>query len=143
VPGAVRGEAVRSAPPLPGYLAVAAFAVLCATAVLLWRLPPWVPAVYLALSAVTAVVYAVDKRAARARTHRVSENTLHVLALAGGWPGAVVAQQGLRHKTGRRKRAGVRRAGDTGRCSGGRLEASCRSPGKAQGLRGFPCFRLP
>lgn len=102
MPGAVRGEAVRSAPPLPGYLAVAAFAVLCATAVLLWRLPPWVPAVYLALSAVTAVVYAVDKRAARARTHRVSENTLHVLALAGGWPGAVVAQQGLRHKTAKR-----------------------------------------
>jgi len=58
--------------------------------------------VYLALSAVTAVVYAVDKRAARARTHRVSENTLHVLALAGGWPGAVVAQQGLRHKTAKR-----------------------------------------
>jgi len=93
---------VRSAPPLPGYLAVAAFGVLSATAVLLWELPLWVPAVYLVVSAVTAVVYAVDKRAARAGRHRVSENALHLLALAGGWPGAVLAQQGLRHKTAKR-----------------------------------------
>jgi len=93
---------VLSAPPLPGYLAVAAFGALSATAVLLWGLPLWVPAVYLVVSAVTAVVYAVDKRAARAGRHRVSENALHLLALAGGWPGAVIAQQGLRHKTAKR-----------------------------------------
>ena len=94
--------AVRSAPPLPGYLAVVAFGALSTSAVLLWGLPLWVPAVYLVVSAVTAVVYAVDKRAARAGRHRVSENALHLLALAGGWPGAVIAQQGLRHKTAKR-----------------------------------------
>jgi uncharacterized membrane protein YsdA (DUF1294 family) len=98
----MRAVAVRSAPPLPGYLVVAGFALLCAAAMLLWRLPAWVPAVYVALSLITAVVYAVDKRAARVGTRRVSENALHLLAISGGWPGAVVAQQRLRHKTAKR-----------------------------------------
>jgi uncharacterized membrane protein YsdA (DUF1294 family) len=30
---------------------------------------------------------------------RVSESTLHTLSLVGGWPGALVAQQMLRHKS--------------------------------------------
>jgi uncharacterized membrane protein YsdA (DUF1294 family) len=29
----------------------------------------------------------------------VSESTLHTLSLVGGWPGALVAQQVLRHKS--------------------------------------------
>jgi uncharacterized membrane protein YsdA (DUF1294 family) len=29
----------------------------------------------------------------------MQESTLHLLALAGGWPGALVAQQKLRHKS--------------------------------------------
>jgi uncharacterized membrane protein YsdA (DUF1294 family) len=54
---------------------------------------------YAGLSAVTFVVYAVDKRAARAGGQRVAESTLHLVAVAGGWPGALLAQQSLRHKT--------------------------------------------
>jgi uncharacterized membrane protein YsdA (DUF1294 family) len=44
-------------------------------------------------------VYAVDKSAAAAGRWRISENTLLLLGVLGGWPGAIVAQQTLRHKT--------------------------------------------
>lgn len=54
---------------------------------------------YLLMSAVTFLVYALDKRAARRGAWRVRESTLHSLALLGGWPGAIAAQQLLRHKT--------------------------------------------
>ena len=54
---------------------------------------------YLILSALTFMTYAFDKSAARAGRWRTPENTLHVLSLAGGWPGALLAQQLLRHKT--------------------------------------------
>lgn len=51
------------------------------------------------LSAVTFMAYGMDKRAARRGTWRTSERTLHLLSLAGGWPGALVAQMLLRHKS--------------------------------------------
>ena len=44
-------------------------------------------------------MYAVDKSAARKGAWRTQESTLHLLSLAGGWPGALVAQQKLRHKS--------------------------------------------
>jgi uncharacterized membrane protein YsdA (DUF1294 family) len=40
-----------------------------------------------------------DKRAAIRRTWRVPESSLHLAELCGGWPGAYVAQQTMRHKT--------------------------------------------
>lgn len=43
--------------------------------------------------------YARDKAAARARGRRTPERTLLLLGLAGGWPGALLAQTWLRHKT--------------------------------------------
>jgi uncharacterized membrane protein YsdA (DUF1294 family) len=91
-----------AAPALPGYLVLAAFAVLFAVALLAWTLPPLVLVIYVLASALTFVAYAVDKRAARTGRRRVSENTLHLFALACGWPGAIVAQQTLRHKTAKR-----------------------------------------
>ena len=60
-------------------------------------LPVWL--LYLGLSLVTFVVYWMDKSAAQSDHSRTPENTLHLLAVLGGWPGAMIAQQVLRHKS--------------------------------------------
>lgn len=51
------------------------------------------------LSLVTLVAYAADKSAAKKGAWRTPERTLHVLSLAGGWPGALLGQHWFRHKT--------------------------------------------
>lgn len=65
----------------------------------LGRPPRWVLPAYLGLSVMTFLAYAIDKSAAQRGAWRISEQTLHLLALAGGWPGALLAQQKLRHKS--------------------------------------------
>ncbi|WP_426100396.1 DUF1294 domain-containing protein [Massilia sp. TSP1-1-2] len=80
-------------------LALVIFAVIFAAAVHLWALPPLVGALYLVASLVCFAMYALDKSAAKAGRWRTSENTLLLLGLACGWPGAVVAQKLLRHKS--------------------------------------------
>ena len=57
---------------------------------------------YLAANLVTFLVYAVDKSAAVNGSRRIREHTLHLLALIGGWPGALIAQKLLRHKSNKR-----------------------------------------
>ena len=54
--------------------------------------------IYLGVSITTFIVYAFDKSKAQRGAWRTSESTLHILALFGGWPGAAIAQQTLRHK---------------------------------------------
>ena len=81
------------------------FALLCALPLLgslLFglRAVSWVPmAAYGVVSVVTFLLYWSDKRKARADAWRTPENVLHALELAGGWPGALLAQQLFRHKT--------------------------------------------
>ncbi|MCU7816091.1 MAG: cold shock and DUF1294 domain-containing protein [Candidatus Thiodiazotropha sp. (ex Rostrolucina anterorostrata)] len=75
------------------------FLVIVGVAVTTSKIPPLILAVYLILSLLTFIVYAVDKSAAKEGAWRTPESTLHLLSLAGGWPGAVVAQQKLRHKS--------------------------------------------
>ena len=67
----------------------------------LWsdRLPLWTVGALVAVNLLTFWTYTTDKQAAVAGTRRVSENQLHLLSLLGGWPGAWLAQQVLRHKT--------------------------------------------
>jgi len=55
-------------------------------------------AAYASMSLLAFLLYAADKRRAARREWRISEATLHLVELLGGWPGAAVAQQVLRHK---------------------------------------------
>ena len=66
------------------------------------RVPSWAFVLYLAMSLITYVFYYCDKSAAQKGAWRTPENTLHLLALFGGWPGALVAQQAFRHKSKKR-----------------------------------------
>jgi len=71
---------------------------------LLWAvwqslLPWWVLPASFVLSLLTFWMYWVDKRAAQTGQWRTPESTLQLLALAGGWPGAWLAQLALRHKS--------------------------------------------
>lgn len=61
----------------------------------------FVPALvwYVLISLVTLGVYVKDKRAAKTGQWRTPETTLHLLSLAGGWPGALMAQRFVQHKS--------------------------------------------
>ena len=58
---------------------------------------------YIGLSVITFIAYAFDKSKAKRGAWRTPENTLHLFALIGGWPGAAIAQQILRHKSKKRE----------------------------------------
>jgi len=78
---------------------VAAFHAFVAAATIMGKLPVAVLVLYLVGSVIAYVAYAVDKSAAKHGQWRTNENTLHLLSLIGGWPGALVAQKRLRHKS--------------------------------------------
>lgn len=75
------------------------FAAVFAGAVYLWQMPAAVAAVYVLGSCICFGMYALDKAAAKAGRWRTSENTLLFWGLACGWPGAIVAQKLMRHKS--------------------------------------------
>lgn len=83
---------------LPRRAIALVFLAAVVTVAVLWRWPLWLAAVYPVLSGVTFAIYWRDKRAAQREQRRTPENTLQVLALFGGWPGALLAQGILRHK---------------------------------------------
>jgi len=56
-------------------------------------------AVVLVMSIVCFTAYGLDKRRAGRGDVRIAERTLQTMALLGGWPGALLAQQQFRHKT--------------------------------------------
>jgi uncharacterized membrane protein YsdA (DUF1294 family) len=72
---------------------------LVALSVASGKLPAWILWSYLLISLITIFVYASDKVAAKGGAWRTKESTLHLLSLMGGWPGALIAQQKLRHKS--------------------------------------------
>jgi uncharacterized membrane protein YsdA (DUF1294 family) len=61
-----------------------------------WRVLLGAP---LLISVFAFFAYWSDKRRAEAGAWRIPESTLHILGLAGGWPGAFLAQRHFRHKT--------------------------------------------
>lgn len=75
------------------------FVVFVAASAFVGKLPAIVPGLYPGASIVAFVAYAFDKSAAQNDQWRTPENTLHMLGLIGGWPGALVAQRLLRHKS--------------------------------------------
>jgi uncharacterized membrane protein YsdA (DUF1294 family) len=55
--------------------------------------------IYVVMSVIAFAAYAADKAQAGLGKGRVPERVLHLIELAGGWPGAMVAQRQFRHKT--------------------------------------------
>lgn len=80
-------------------MTAAIFLAFIAGLVYAGKLPPSVLGLYLATSLLSFIAYAYDKSSARNKQRRIPERTLHLLALIGGWPGALIAQHRLRHKT--------------------------------------------
>lgn len=79
--------------------AIPVFLLVYVAVAAVWKLPLWVAGLYVGVSAATFFAYAADKSAASSGAWRTPESTLHMLALACGWPGALLAQQFLRHKS--------------------------------------------
>lgn len=101
-PARARARARNSAPArwdMGTLVLIPLFLVLYVVVDFFWKPPVWFALAYLATSVVTFAAYAVDKASARHGARRTPESTLHMLALAGGWPGALLAQQLLRHKS--------------------------------------------
>ncbi|MCL1051825.1 cold shock and DUF1294 domain-containing protein [Shewanella abyssi] len=75
-------------------------AIIAAIVLYQFALLPLAALIYLlGISSVTFIAYALDKRAAKLQRWRIKESNLHLLSLLGGWPGALIAQQLLRHKS--------------------------------------------
>lgn len=98
---AARGESRAAAAPVSTtrLLAIPLFMVLGLSVALHWPVAPSVLIAYVVLSLGTFALYALDQSAARRRRRRLPEDLLLGLGLAGGWPGALVAQVLLRHKS--------------------------------------------
>jgi len=79
-------------------IGVAALAAIAAAA-LLGAIPVPIAMLWFAASGLAWLMYWADKMAARRDARRTPENSLHLVALCGGWPGALIAQQQFRHKT--------------------------------------------
>ena len=80
------------------FIGLAFYGVLALLAVmhkLEWLIVGW----YVVIGVVTYLIYAKDKAAAQKGAWRTPESTLHLLSIAGGWVGAMVAQTYLRHKS--------------------------------------------
>jgi len=114
--GRMRGQHVRlvrdapdrvarsrsAAGPIVGSLVFLIFVVEYVLLAILYPMPLWPIAAYAILSFLTFLLYAEDKSKAQKGRWRVAESSLQVISLFGGWPGAILAQQLLRHKTRKR-----------------------------------------
>ena len=68
--------------------------ILAAVGLSAWAgaLYPWIAVAYGSLSLSSIGAYAWDKRGATRGEWRTTEDSLHLLAVLGGWPGALLAQ---------------------------------------------------
>jgi uncharacterized membrane protein YsdA (DUF1294 family)/cold shock CspA family protein len=96
--GQATSKPSKSTSKLPTIFAIL-FCILLALFGLIGRIPIAIVNLYFAISIITFLAYLIDKKAAKKNLWRTKENTLHLLSLAGGWPGALLAQKLLRHKS--------------------------------------------
>jgi len=82
-----------------GLLLILAFSMLVGIGLFQKMLPYQIAPFYLIVSGFTFIAYGLDKSAARKGNWRTKESTLQLMALIGGWPGALLAQRWLRHKS--------------------------------------------
>lgn len=75
------------------------FCCFLALLIVLGKLPISMLMVYLATSTIAFFMYWIDKAAAKNNRSRTPESTLFLIGLIGGWPGALLAQRVLRHKS--------------------------------------------
>lgn len=81
------------------YLPIYALSAALGGSYYLGYIPPIIFFIFAISSMLTYFIYAKDKQAAKNDQWRISESTLHLYSLLFGWPGAIVAQQKLRHKS--------------------------------------------
>ena len=77
----------------------ATFLVIISFFAVTGTIPRTLLVIYFIASITTFAAYAIDKSAAQRGAWRISESTLHLFSIIGGWPGAIFAQQKLRHKS--------------------------------------------
>ncbi|OLU16661.1 cold-shock protein [Pseudomonas sp. PA1(2017)] len=96
-----RRPAVTVRNPLAKWLVFAALCLLPVLGALRWlgNGAVWPALVYPVASVLCFILYWHDKNSAQQGRQRTPEKTLHLVELAGGWPGALLAQQTFRHKT--------------------------------------------
>jgi len=99
IAGVPRAVKSRRTSGFLAHLLAAGFLLVVAGAAWISAIPMPILLAYLVVSFATFAAYALDKSAAEEGNWRTSESTLHLLAFAGGWPGALIAQSRLRHKT--------------------------------------------
>ncbi|MDZ4762085.1 MAG: cold shock and DUF1294 domain-containing protein [Alphaproteobacteria bacterium] len=80
-------------------VAATSLLILLVANLLLGRLPVWIVFLYLIAGLAAFVFYQADKRAAGDKTSRTPERRLHLLDLAFGIVGGLLAQHFFRHKT--------------------------------------------
>jgi len=83
---------------IPAYL-TSAFIMLMCVAVIMGKLPMNILLIYALLSALIFTLYWQDKRAAINGNRRTPESRLQIFSLVGGWPGGLIAQRVLHHKS--------------------------------------------
>ena len=99
------GIGTRNASAPAGRIGIPLLIFICFMGLLVWlaftrKLHGAVPGVYFVVSVATFLAYANDKaRAEKRGSRRTPEINLHIFALLGGWPGALIAQRLFRHKS--------------------------------------------
>ena len=94
-----RSDRARPRPASVTYAWILALVVGLIVAILFGAAPVWLAAVYAVMSLLTFGLYAIDKSSARVGGQRTPERLLHTLELLCGWPGALLGQQWLHHKS--------------------------------------------